>query len=73
MQRRETRQVSKVARSSSVCRLAMHDYLVTYEKIIGYFQLYLTQIAAAKESRFLGLISRCFESHLHVYIESQDK
>ncbi|CAB3985678.1 vacuolar sorting-associated 53 homolog isoform X1 [Paramuricea clavata] len=31
------------------------------------------KIAAAKESRFLGLISRCFEPHLHVYIQSQDK
>ncbi|XP_028396416.1 vacuolar protein sorting-associated protein 53 homolog isoform X2 [Dendronephthya gigantea] len=31
------------------------------------------KIAASKESRFLGLISRCFEPHLHVYIDSQDK
>lgn len=26
-----------------------------------------------KQSKFLGIISRCFEPHLHIYIESQDK
>ncbi|KAK2558268.1 Vacuolar protein sorting-associated protein 53-like protein [Acropora cervicornis] len=26
-----------------------------------------------KQSKFLGIICRCFEPHLHIYIESQDK
>ncbi|XP_046839737.1 vacuolar protein sorting-associated protein 53 homolog [Xenia sp. Carnegie-2017] len=31
------------------------------------------KISATKDSHFLGKISKCFEPHLHVYIESQDK
>lgn len=35
--------------------------------------MYMFLCLQPKQSKFLGIICRCFEPHLHIYIESQDK